>query len=167
MGDGRSGNGFTLLAFAMGTILILVAILNGASIAIAVAHGIPLRSLSGTKSAVLDIFTDIIIPLIGGIMLIAAALRLLNTSQRRILRSSAMKERETQKEKAINTFLNDDEKRVVTLIKASKSGMLQSDIVIKSGFSKVKAHRILKGLENKNLIKRGRFGITNKVILND
>jgi uncharacterized membrane protein len=167
MGDGRAGNGFTLLAFAVGAILILVALVDGASIAIAVAHGIPLRTLSATKSAVLDIFTDIIIPLIGGIMLIAAAMKLLNTSQRRIVRSSARKERVAQKEKAINTFLNDDEKKVITLIKSSKSGMLQSDIVIKSGFSKVKAHRILKGLENKNLIKRGRFGITNKVILND
>ena len=39
--------------------------------------------------------------------------------------------------------------------------------MIKSGYSKVKAHRILKSLENKNLIRRGRFGITNKVMLND
>ncbi len=156
-----------LLAFAVGAILILVALLNGSSIAIAVYHGIALRSLSGTRGIVLDIFTDIVAPLLGGIMLILSALRLLRSSQRRIGRASSMKERAVQKEKAINVFLNQDEKRVIGIIKASKGGALQSDIVIRSGFSKVKAHRILKGLENKNLIKRGRFGITNKVILND
>ena len=167
MADRWAGNGFTLLAFAFGAILILVSILNGASIAVALYHGISLRSLSGTRGVVLDIFTDIVLPLAGGIMLIVSALRLLNSSQRRIARASGRKGRVAQKEKAINVFLNPDEKRVIGIVKASKGGALQSDIVIKSGFSKVKAHRILKGLENKNLIKRGRFGITNKVILND
>jgi uncharacterized membrane protein len=167
MVDRWAGNGFTLLAFALGAILVLVALLNGASIVIAVYHGIALRSLSGTRSVVLEMFTDIIIPLLGGMMLIASAMRLLNSSQRRIVRSSARRGRQAQKERAINTFLNADEKRVISIVKASKGGALQSDIVIRSGFSKVKAHRILKSLENRNLIKRGRFGITNKVILND
>jgi uncharacterized membrane protein len=162
-----AGNGFTLLAFAMGAILVLVALLNGSSIGIALYHGIALRSLSGTRSDVFEIFTEIIIPLLGGIILIVAAMRLLHSDQRRIVRAGARKERQAQKEKAIDTFLNADEKKVITLVKASKGGALQSDLVIRSGFSKVKAHRILKSLENKNLIKRGRFGITNKVILND
>jgi uncharacterized membrane protein len=167
MADGWAGNGFSLLSFAVGAALIVISILNCASIAIALAHGIALKSLNGTRGAVLDIVTEIILPLLGGIMLVLAAVRLLNMSHRRIVRASERKERAVQKEKAINVFLNADEKRIMGIVKASRDGVLQSDIVIKSGFSKVKAHRILKSLENKNLIKRGRFGITNKVILND
>jgi uncharacterized membrane protein len=167
MAKGVAGNGFMLLAFAFGAILILVAILNGSSIAIALYHHIALRTLSGTRGVVLDIFTDIVAPLLGGILLIICAIRLLNTSQVRIARASQKHERVAQKEKAISVFLNSDEKRVIAIVKATKGGALQSDIVIKSGFSKVKAHRILKSLENKSLIKRGRFGITNKVILSD
>ena len=167
MAERWAGNGFTLLAFAFGAALILVSILNGASIAIALSHGISLRSLTGTRGVVLDIFTDILLPLLGGIMLVLMAVRMLNTSHGMAIRASERKERTAQKEKAINIFLNSDEKRVIGIVKASNGGVLQSDIVIKSGFTKVKAHRILKSLENKNLIKRGRFGITNKVILND
>jgi uncharacterized membrane protein len=167
MAEGLGGNGFTLVAFAFGFILILISLINGSSIAIALAHGIALKSLTGTRGVVLDVLTDIIVPLLGGIMLVLTALRLLNTNQRRILRSSERKARTMQKEKAINVFLNADEKKVIGIVKAEKGGVLQSDIVIKSGYSKVKAHRILKGLENKNLIRRGRFGITNKVMLND
>ena len=155
------------MAFALGAILIVVAIINAASIAISIAHGFTLRSLTGTRGVVLDIFSDIIVPLLGGIVLILAAKRLLNASHRRMIRASEKKGRHDQQEKAIDVFLNPDEKKVVTIIKATKGGVLQSDIVIKTGFSKVKAHRILKRLENKNLIKRGRFGITNKVILSD
>jgi uncharacterized membrane protein len=162
-----SGNGFTLLALALGSALILAAILNGASIAIALAHGIALRSLSGTKGDVLDIVTGIVLPLLGGIMLIVAAVKLLNLSHRRAMIASERKGRTAQREKAINVFLNADEKKIIGIVKAEKKGMLQSDIVIKSGYSKVKTHRILKSLENKNLIRRGRFGITNKVMLND
>jgi uncharacterized membrane protein len=162
----RAGNGFTLLAFAFGAILLLVSILNGASIAIALYHGLSLRSLTGARGVVLDIFTEIVLPLAGGIMLVLAAVRLLDTSQRRVVRASGRRERVAQKERAMNIFLSADEKRVMGIVKATRGGALQSDIVIKSGFSKVKAHRILKGLENKNLIRRGRFGITNKVVLN-
>jgi uncharacterized membrane protein len=167
MADRWVGNGFMLVAFALGAILILVSLLNGASIAIAVSHGISLKSLTGTRGVVLDILTDIVVPFLGGVMLILSALKLLNASHKRIIRASERKGRQDQKEKTITVFLNDDEKKVIGMVRASKGGVLQSDIVIKSGFSKVKAHRILKRLENKNLIKRGRFGITNKVILND
>jgi uncharacterized membrane protein len=166
MAERLASNGFTLLAFGFGFALIVVAIINGASIAVAVAHGITLRSLAGTRGDVLDIVTDIALPLIGGVMLVMCAIRLLNISHRQIVRASEKRGRESQKEKAIDVFLNADEKRVLSIVRGEKGGMLQSDIVIKSGYSKVKTHRILKGLENKGIIKRGRHGITNKVMLN-
>ncbi|MDE1866056.1 MAG: hypothetical protein KGH94_05480 [Candidatus Micrarchaeota archaeon] len=167
MAERLASNGFTLLAFGLGFASILVSIINGATIAIAVSHGIPLRTLAGTRGVVLDILTDIAIPLVGGIMLVLCAVRLLDMSHKRIVRASELKERQTQKQKAINTFLSQDEKRILGIVKMEDNGILQSDIVIKSGYSKVKTHRILKSLENKNLIRRGRFGITNKVMLND
>ena len=66
----------------------------------------------------------------------------------------------------LNVMLNGDERKVLDLIKERPNGALQSELVIKSGFSKVKMHRMLKKLEAKELITRGRFGITNKVFLN-
>ncbi len=167
MAELLSGNGFTLVAFGFGFTLILISIINGSSIAIAVSHGIALRTLTGTRGVVLDILTDIVIPLLGGMMLVLCAIKLLNARHRRALAASEKKGRADQREKAINVFLNADEKKVIGIVKAEKRGALQSDIVIKSGYSKVKTHRILKSLENKNLIKRGRFGITNKVMLNN
>ena len=115
-------NGFTLLAFALGFASILISIINGASIAIALSHGITLRTLTGTRGVVLDIMSDIIVPLLGGIMLVLAAVKLLNMSHRRIIRVSEQKERTPQKEKVINTFLNPDEKKVIGIVKASGAG---------------------------------------------
>ena len=66
----------------------------------------------------------------------------------------------------LRVLLSEDERRIVELVKGRPDGVLQSDLVIKTGYSKVKMHRILKSLENKGLVKRGRFGITNKVIIN-
>ena len=54
-------------------------------------------------------------------MLVLAAVKLLNMSHRRIIRASEKKERRLQKEKAINIFLNADEKRVIGIVKASKA----------------------------------------------
>lgn len=167
MAERLAGNGFTLVSFGFGFALIVISLVNLASIAIAIYHGIALKSINGTRGAVLDIITEIVLPLAGGIMLVLCSIRLLDRSHRRILRASEKRQREFQKEKAISVFLNSDEKNVIGIIKAEKKGILQSDIVIKSGYSKVKTHRILKGLENKGLIRRGRFGITNKVMLND
>jgi uncharacterized membrane protein len=73
---------------------------------------------------------------------------------------------EAEKSKVMHNLLSPGEKRLVALISVTDGGVLQSDLVIKSGYSKVKVHRILKALETKEVIRRGRFGITNKVMLN-
>lgn len=62
-------------------------------------------------------------------------------------------------------LLNEYEKKVVSLLKGAEGTMFQSDLVEKSGFTKVKVTRILDVLEGKRLVERKRRGMTNVVIL--
>ncbi|MBU2638625.1 MAG: hypothetical protein KJ955_06640 [Nanoarchaeota archaeon] len=64
-----------------------------------------------------------------------------------------------------HNLLNGDEKKVVVLLKEADGTMFQSDLVEKSGFTKVKVTRILDVLEGKRLLERKRRGMTNVVIL--
>lgn len=61
--------------------------------------------------------------------------------------------------------LDKDEKKILENIIDSKGSMLQSDIVAKTGFQKVKVTRILDRLEGKGIIERKRRGMTNVVML--
>jgi uncharacterized membrane protein len=58
-----------------------------------------------------------------------------------------------------------DEKLVLEKIIESQGTIFQSDLVDKSGFTKVKVTRILDKLEGKGVIERKRRGMTNVVIL--
>jgi uncharacterized membrane protein len=60
-------------------------------------------------------------------------------------------------------LLKPDERRVYNEIIESKGDILQNKIVLNSGLSKVRVTRILKRLEQKQLIKRERFGLTNRI----
>lgn len=64
-----------------------------------------------------------------------------------------------------HSLLNEEEKRVIALLKEAEGTMFQSDLVDKSGFTKVKVTRILDVLEGKRLVERKRRGMTNVVIL--
>ncbi|UCD03922.1 MAG: MarR family transcriptional regulator [Candidatus Woesearchaeota archaeon] len=77
------------------------------------------------------------------------------------------REKETHKETIRIPYekLDDEEKKIVDLIKAYDNNMYQSDIVKEMGLSKVKVSRILDKLEGKKIIERRRRGMTNVVIL--
>jgi uncharacterized membrane protein len=64
-------------------------------------------------------------------------------------------------------LLRDDEKRVVHMICEHKGEILQNELVLKLGLSKVKTTRILASLERKEIIERRRHGMTNKVKFKD
>ncbi len=64
-------------------------------------------------------------------------------------------------------LLRDDEKRAVHMLREHKGEMLQNELVLKLGTSKVKTTRILASLERKEIIERHRHGMTNKVKLKD
>jgi len=66
--------------------------------------------------------------------------------------------------KILNT-LNADEKVVLVKIIESDGSIIQSDLVERTKFNKVKVTRILDRLEGMNLIERRRRGMTNIVML--
>lgn len=164
----KSAQNFAIISVSMGILLVVVAIISGTSIFVALGKGILIKTLNDVRTNVVRIFFDFLVPLAGGIVLIMAGLRLLKYDRSLLEKnivSSNRKRAVQQKEEILSVFLNSDEKKVMELVKNDTDGSLQSDLVIKTGYSKVKMHRILKSLENKGLIKRGRFGITNRVLI--
>jgi uncharacterized membrane protein len=67
--------------------------------------------------------------------------------------------------KKVMSEMADDEKLVLEKIIEAQGTIFQSDLVEKSGFTKVKVTRILDKLEGKAVIERKRRGMTNVVIL--
>lgn len=67
--------------------------------------------------------------------------------------------------KKIISELDDDEKKVFEIILNSQGSVFQSELVSKTGLTKVKVTRILDRLEGKGLIERKRRGMTNVVVL--
>lgn len=61
--------------------------------------------------------------------------------------------------------LSNEERKIMHLILENNGTIFQSEIVEKTGFSKVKVTRLLDKLEGKQLIERRRRGMTNVVIL--
>jgi transcription initiation factor IIE alpha subunit len=62
-------------------------------------------------------------------------------------------------------LLRDDEKKAVHLLKEKNGEILQNELVLKLGYSKVKTTRILASLERKQIIIKQRHGMTNSIRL--
>jgi uncharacterized membrane protein len=86
---------------------------------------------------------------------------------------SAVFRGETKEQKAdekksmehILPLLKHDERKVVKVLMDNNGEMLQNNLVLETGLSKVKITRELTSLEGKKLIVRERFGLTNKIKL--
>ncbi len=63
-------------------------------------------------------------------------------------------------------YLNPEEKKVLSEIETSNGQLTQKELTDRTGYSRVKIHRILEKLETKKIIKRIPYGLTNKIILN-
>lgn len=61
--------------------------------------------------------------------------------------------------------LNDEEKKIYSLIKEKEGSAYQADLIKETGFSKVKMSRILDRLETKGILERKRRGMTNIIVL--
>jgi uncharacterized membrane protein len=70
-----------------------------------------------------------------------------------------------EQKKMIATNILEGDARELYKIIAEKGEILQSDLVLESGFSKVKVSRTLKKLEDKSLIERKPYGNTNMITL--
>ena len=81
--------------------------------------------------------------------------------------SIASKEEKISKDRyrQIASLLKSDEKTLFDLLVRENGEMLQNKIVLKTGLSKVSVTRALAKLENKNLVIRERYGLTNKIRL--
>ena len=66
---------------------------------------------------------------------------------------------------SILKLLNSNEKKVVEKIIENKGSALQSEISRMEGMTKLKAHRAVKELERKGIVKLEQYGKTNRIIL--
>jgi len=153
----------------VGAFLLLVSAIKGTYMIIAFIKGIPLYSISDIRVNVINVFFNFLIPFFGGLLLVVSGLTMLkyrNYTVRQSARNRLTKRFNVERSNLINSMLSADERKVLSILN-SEGGILQSELPVKSGFSKVKVHRILKKLEGMNMIKRSRFGITNKVFINE
>ena len=105
--------------------------------------------------------------ILGGLFLIFFAKDEKITETKIVKVKEQIRPKEVTKEnyKKVMDDLADDEKLVLEKIIEAEGTMFQSDLVEKSGFTKVKVTRILDKLEGKGVIERKRRGMTNVVIL--
>ena len=93
----------------------------------------------------------------GALISILAGLSLIG-----ILRSKESKE---LKREVIDSMVMPDEKVVISELERSNGELTQSDLVKKTGLSKVKVHRIIKRLESLGVVSKYPYGVTNKIKL--
>ncbi|PYB67913.1 hypothetical protein DMB44_06740 [Thermoplasma sp. Kam2015] len=68
-------------------------------------------------------------------------------------------------ERIIPADLTDNEKTIIAIIERYGGHAMQNQIVKDSGFSPATVSRILNSLENKGIIQRRRYGMTNEILL--
>jgi hypothetical protein len=65
----------------------------------------------------------------------------------------------------LENLSNNDEKEIVKLIIAEGGTIFQSQLVVKSGYSKSKVSLVLDRLEARNILERRRRGMSNVIVL--
>ncbi|MEM3227667.1 MAG: MarR family transcriptional regulator [Candidatus Micrarchaeaceae archaeon] len=160
---------FGIFVLIIGAFLLLISVIKGTYMVLAFARGIPIFSISDIRINVINVFFNFIIPFVGGLLLVISGLTMLkynNYAEKQEMRRRTRQHLTVMKSDLINSLLGADEKKMLAIIR-EENGILQSDLSAKSGFSKVKVHRVLKKLEGMNMIKRSRFGITNRVFTSE
>lgn len=61
--------------------------------------------------------------------------------------------------------LDEDEKKIYSLVKSKGGSVYQTDLIRETGFTKVKVTRILDKLESDEILERKRRGMTNIIVL--
>ena len=69
-------------------------------------------------------------------------------------------------EKTLN-FLDPEEKKIVLTLISKKGECSQSNLAKLTGIDAVKIHRRLSGLESKEIIRKEKNGMTNKIVIED
>ncbi|MCL5679766.1 MAG: hypothetical protein M1465_00255 [Candidatus Marsarchaeota archaeon] len=166
----RNGNKYRKLAIittSAGAVLLIISVIRGIMMLVALSSGIPIHTLRDLSFGVINFAFDFAIPFVGGIILIAAGLALLDIEFDKVKsesKSAVKKIARNHEMKVTGKMLNSGDKAILSII-SDKGSVLQSDLVSLSGFSKVKVHRIVRKFENIGIVKVTRFGITNRVVL--
>lgn len=88
-----------------------------------------------------------------------------NSNTKDVIKSFRRDNGNREKYGMVIPLLREEEKIVFQQLVDSNGEMLQNALVLKSGMSKVKMTRIISSLERKNLVVKGRHGLTNKIRL--
>ncbi len=88
-----------------------------------------------------------------------------NSDTKDVIKSFRQQKQPEKKYEMVIPLLKGDERKVFSELLNFNGEILQNELVLKSGLSKVKVTRILSSLENKNLIIKERHGLTNKIKL--
>jgi len=162
---------FAILLIVVGIIILMISIISGFTMLIAFYKNlIVIHSINDIRVNIIRVSFNFIIPFIGGILLVLAGATINSFASQQVYKQFQAVEKSKQKkskEHMLDMVLSDDEKKILDIVRSNPKGILQSDLVIKTGYSKVKVHRVLKKLEVNDLIRRGRSGITNKVFINE
>ena len=104
---------------------------------------------------------------IAGVILVIGLFLIFSKEETKIITKTRTKKIHVEKKSKPVDYskLDKDEKIIIKTIEEADGTIFQSDLVEKSGFSKVKVSRILNRLEGRGLIERKRRGMTNVVVL--
>ena len=94
---------------------------------------------------------------LGSVISLLAALSLMD-----LLRK---KERKELTKSVIDTMTTPEEKAIIKELERNSGELTQSDLVRKTGLSKVKVHRIIKRLESLGIVSKYPYGVTNNIRL--
>lgn len=109
------------------------------------------------------------LPLWLSIMLISLSGLFVGSFVYYILNKHYVKEKHKSGKAIVKTlsFLEDDERKVIKSILKLSGEITQRKLCELTGFDKVKISRILSRLESKNLVQKEKYGMTNKIILDE
>ncbi len=118
-------------------------------------------------------YINLVLSLLGFLISLVAGIYLLKLIKDKESRTR-YKEIKTKKEEVkefkedfIESVTMPEEKIVIQELKKNNNELTQSELVKKSGLSKVKIHRIIKRLEKLKIIEKLPYGMTNKIKLKE
>jgi len=109
------------------------------------------------ESEILPLSPFSLLQLFTGIASLIAGLSIWNLIREREIKSA--------KKLILDVFLLPEEKEIMNIIERGGGALTQSEIVKKTGLSRVKVHRVVKKLEQKKLIIKQQYGMTNKLAI--
>tara|TARA_Y100000034_G_scaffold135400_1_gene207182 strand:+ start:806 stop:1288 length:483 start_codon:yes stop_codon:yes gene_type:complete len=102
---------------------------------------------------------------IAGIVLVIGLFLIFSKEETKIITKTKKIHVEKQRKPIDYSKLDKDEKIIISSIEEENGTIFQSNLVEKTGFSKVKVSRILDKLEGRQITERKRRGMTNVVVL--